>query len=233
MWAAIARLAAFASRRQERRHDRQMFGRLDSNAMIVVPRHFQVPGHVAERPEECLQPVQFLGQERIAARFANEIVQAVIELACLGHRARIGRRGGEFANLGGEGFHTRRIHSSRRAADRLTLQDPSHLAHLADRPGRDFPHHRAAIGQQVDDANAAQFDQCLANWRVADAEANRERVGHQPLARVQVTLEDIGQDSANDRRRRRPWSNGASTDGQSCISGAVCGEDERRVAGLS
>ena len=168
---------------------------------IVVPGHFQVPGHVAERLEERLEPVQLLGQERIAARFANEIVQAVIELAGLGHRVRIGRRGGEFANLGGQGFR-HAPESTRRVAPRIASHSRTLRTWHTSRTVRAVTFRTTAprLGSKSttpmprSSISASRMGVWLTRKRIASESVTSRWPG------AQVTVEDIGQDGANDRR---------------------------------
>src|SRR5207248_7504654 len=56
-----------------------------------------------------------------------------------------------------------------------------------------------AVGQQVDDADAGQGDQRLADGRVADAEALGHVLGDEVGAGAEPALEDVGQEGLDDR----------------------------------
>ncbi len=167
--------------------------RLDCNAVELAAGQFQIPRHVAERPKESPQAGQFVGQESVAARLADQIVKRVIEFAGTGDGSRISRRRGEVPNLGGQRLHLVAVNPLRRPANRLALQHLPHLTHLADAAGSHLPHHRPTIREKIDDAHPAEFDERLADWSVADTEAVRQRLGHKPLLGSQVAVEDIGQ----------------------------------------
>ena len=64
-----------------------------------------------------------------------------------------------------------RLDAAAGGARRLALQGPAHLADFADIGGGDTANDGAAVGQQVDDADAGQGDQGLADRRMTDAEA--------------------------------------------------------------
>src|SRR5262249_62216762 len=86
-----------------------------------------------------------------------------------------------------------------RGPGRLALQRPSDLADVLDIAGGDPPDDRAAVGQQIDDANPRQFDQRLADRGVADAESVGEGLRDEPFAGAKPALEDVREDGADDR----------------------------------
>src|SRR5262249_47381743 len=79
------------------------------------------------------------------------------------------------------------------ASGRLALQDAANLADLANIPGRHRPNDGPAVGQQVDDADAAQGDERLADGRVTNAEAFGKFLRDQALSGPQFALEDVRQ----------------------------------------
>ena len=64
---------------------------------------------------------------------------------------------------------------------------------------RDLADDGPAVGQEVDDADAGQRDQGLADRRVADPEAHGQLLGHQVRAGTEAALEDLGQQALHQR----------------------------------
>ena len=78
------------------------------------------------------------------------------------------------------------------------------------------PDDGAAVGQQVDDADAGQGDQRLADGRVADAEALGQLLRDQVLPGAQPALEDVGQERLHHDCLHRPWFPGRGFQFGSC-----------------
>ena len=64
---------------QQRLDDGQVLAGLLGEPAIVVAGLVVLPGDVAEGPEQDLQPAQLLGQERVAARLGDQVVQPAVE----------------------------------------------------------------------------------------------------------------------------------------------------------
>ena len=63
---------------------------------------------------------------------------------------------------------------------------------------RDLAHDRAAVGQEIDDANSGQGDQCFADRSMADAIAPGKLLGDEAGAGPQLTLEHVGEQGLDD-----------------------------------
>ena len=138
--------------------------------MIIGTGLVVFPGYVAKRAKEDFQPAQFLGQEHVAARLGDQVVQPAIESAGLLNEAPLGARfhGAETSQFQGQILQLGQVDAPACRAHRLAFQRPPHLANLAYLMRRDLAHDRAAVGQEIDDANSGQGDQCLADRSMAD-----------------------------------------------------------------
>ena len=159
------------------------------------------PGDIAEGPEQRLQPADLLGQKGVAARVGDQVVQPAVDRAGLLDEARAGARPlarSSAAESSARACSSARSMRPQAVARRLALQGAADLADLADLVRRDAPHDGPAIGQQIDDADAGQRDECLADRRVTDAEAFGQLLRDQVLAGAQPALEDVGQERLHD-----------------------------------
>ena len=200
MWRAIACAASFAlpassarrwpgARRFPRRGDGSRCGRV------------LLPGHVAEGPEQDLQTTDFLSEKSVAAGVGDQVVQSAIDDAGLLDEAR--RRARRLSRIAGGILRQRvqlgQVDAAAGPARGRALEDAADLVDLADFAGRDAADDGPAIGRQVDDADAGQRDECLADRRVADAEAIGQLLRDQVLPGPQPTVEDVGQQRLHDR----------------------------------
>ena len=98
----------------------------------------------------------------------------------------------------GQGVQRRQVDPAAGGARRLALQDAAHLTDFADLFQRDAADDGAAVGQQVDDADAGQGDQRLADGRVADAEPIRQFLRDEVGARSDPAVEHVGHQRLHD-----------------------------------
>jgi len=159
-----------------------------------------LPGHVAEGPEQRLEPADLLGQEGVAARFGDQVVQPAVQGPGLLDEPVGGPRlrGHQPREAGRQGVQRTRVDAAAGRAGGLTLQDAADLADLVDLVRRDAPDDGPAVGQQVDDADAGQGDQGLADRGVAHPEPVGQLLGDQVLAGPQPAPEHVGQDGLDD-----------------------------------
>ncbi len=186
---------------QQRLDDGQVLAAFLGEAVAVVAGLVALPGDVAEGAEEGLEPAQLLAQKGVAAGVGNEVVQPAVHGAGLGDES-----GGlppadglESLEVHCQGVQLGQLDPPAGGAGGLALEDPADLADLADLVRRDAADDGPAVGQQVDDADAGQRDERLADRRVADAEALGQLLGDEVLAGAKAPLEDIGEQGFHDR----------------------------------
>ena len=160
---------------QQRLDDGQMLVGFFGEPVEIVARLVAFPGDIAEGPEQRLEPSDLLGQKDVAARFGDQVVQPAIDGAGLLDEARAGARPScdHPPQSLGQSVQFGEIDAATSGTRCLALQSAANLADLADLVRRDAPHNGPAIGQQIDDADAGQRDECLADRRVTDAETVR------------------------------------------------------------
>ena len=202
MCRAMARTAASAVAGQQGLDDRQVLaGFLGEPAVVVAA-------------SSCSQETSRKARNRIFSRPSSLARKALPHEAAIRSCSRLStarassmkpcRAGRLAADQPPQGLAARRAarpgRSGRRpTADGLAFQDAADLADLADLAGGDAADDRPAVGQQVDDADARQGDQRLADRRVADAEALGQLLGDQVLPGPEPALEDVGQQRLDDR----------------------------------
>ena len=180
---------------EEGLYNREMLDGFLGQTVIVVAGAVVLPGHVAEGPEEDLEAGDFLGEKDIAAGGGDQIVQPAIDRPRLLDEGRAGRgleRHQSF-EIGGESVQLGQVDLSTGAASGGTFQDTADGADLADIAGADPANDGSAIGQEIDDTDAGQGDESLANGSVADAEALGQLLRDQVRPGPQSALEDIGE----------------------------------------
>ena len=72
------------------------------------------------------------------------------------------------------------------------------MADFADIAGGDLANNCAAVRIEIDDADAGELDERLADRRVADAEAFGELFGDEALAGAELAVKDFGQEGLGD-----------------------------------
>jgi len=180
--------------RQQRLDNRQVLMRFFRQTPQVVALFVPQIRHVAKPAKENLEPAQFEGKKFVAARIGDQVVQPAIDLPGLvdEFRGRGKPHRQESAELGRQLVQLGQIDAAASASRGFTFQRSPNLANLADILGRDVPHDGAAIGRQVNDADACQADQGLADRRVADAEAHGELLSDKMLAGAEPAVKYIG-----------------------------------------
>src|SRR5262249_29827721 len=71
-------------------------------------------------------------------------------------------------------------------------------ADLVNLAAGDGPDDGAAVGQQIDDADAGEADEGFTDGRVADAEAGGQLLRNEVLAGAEASLEDVGKQRFDD-----------------------------------
>src|SRR5207237_2176905 len=99
-----------------------------------------------------------------------------------------GRDGHQAADALGERVQLGKVDAAAGAARRLALQHAADLADLVNVSLSNSANDGTAVGQQVDDADAAQGDEGLADGRVANAEALGQFLRDQALPGSQLAL---------------------------------------------
>jgi hypothetical protein len=130
------------------------------------------------------EPPLFFRQKTVAARLSNQVVKPAVHFAGLlneaAARGRLHRH--QTPQVAGQGMQFRKLNAPASRTGRLALQGATHLTDFTDLFLRNATDDGAAVGQQVDDADASQGNQRLADGRMADAEAFRQFLRHQMRA---------------------------------------------------
>lgn len=180
--------------------DGQMFLRFFMQAAVIIARFLALPGDVAERAEEGLEPAEFLSEKGIAARRGDEVVQAVIKGSGPGDEIGTRRRTEttQPAQVVGESMQFGQVDPPAGVAGSGAFEDSADLTDFLDVACADLSDNGAAIRLQVNDADAGQGDERFADRSVADAEALGELLGSQMGARPQASLKDVAQEGLDD-----------------------------------
>ncbi len=181
--------------------NRQVLVRFFREPLIVVPFFIVLPGQVAKGPEENLQPADLLGEESVAARLGDQVVQSAVDGTGLRNEARAEPilRSHQAFEIGRDVLESAGINAPAGGAGRFALQGLAHLADLANFAGGNLAHDGPAVGQQVDDPDAAQRDQGFPDRRVTDPMTSRQFLRDQAFAGAQPTTKHVGQDRLDDR----------------------------------
>ena len=128
--------------------DGEMFARLLRQPAKVVAGFVVLPGHVAKGAEQRLQPANLVSEERVAARFGDQVVQLGIEIAGLRNERRTGIANRRHPpQVAGKTVELGQGNSTAGQARRLAFQHAAHLADFPDFLARHPADDGAAIGQ--------------------------------------------------------------------------------------
>lgn len=185
---------------QESLDDGQVLAGLVGKATVVVACLVADVGDVAEGAKQDLQSPQFLGQELVATGMGDEVVQAGVYLASFLDEG--GNAGGgpglEPAQVVGNRVEIAEFDAATGVPGGLAFEEAANLANFADLTSGDGANDGAAVGDEIDDADAGEGDEGLADGGVADAEASSEGLGDEVLTGDEVALEDIGKERLHD-----------------------------------
>lgn len=159
-----------------------------------------LPGQVAKRPEEDGEPAQFLGEEVVAARGGDQVVELAVDGAGLLDEllGRAKRGDVEPPEVGDQRGQPSGVDPPASGPGGGALEEAADLVNLADFPGGDFADDGAAVRDDVDDADAGEGDEGFADRRVADAEAVGQVLGDEVFAGLEAAVEHVGQQRLHD-----------------------------------
>jgi hypothetical protein len=154
----------------------------------IIPSPLMLPGRVAKRPKQNLQAVNFGGQELVAARIDDQVVQTAIDSSGPEYEALPGQRfyGHQPLEVSLQCPQISQSYSTACQPGRLAFQNLADLANLFYLVGCHLADYGAAVWQQVNNADSSQGDQRFANRRMANGKSLGQFLSYQVFSRAKA-----------------------------------------------
>jgi hypothetical protein len=154
----------------------------------VISSPLVLPGRIAKRPKQNLQAVDFRGQELVAARIDDQVVQTAIDSSGPEYEALPGQRfyGHQPLEVSLQCPQISQSYSTACQPGRLAFQNLADLANLFYLVGCHLADYGAAVWQQVNNADSSQGDQRFANRRMANGKSLGQFLSYQVFSRAKA-----------------------------------------------